>query len=109
MSPAESQTGLRTFGWLVLGLAAGAGIGFAIIDLRAGLAGWEWDNPPYADQALACTLIGSLVGIVIGAVVEASIRVNVRKEKLLAWAWSLLAVAGVIYGLLRPAFQLVRE
>jgi hypothetical protein len=106
-SPRQPLT--KVFGWLVYGLLLGAGLGFALLDLRAARAGYYWYSRYYVDDVVAYPLGGAFIGIVIGAVVDLMSRASTWGNAALRRVWCLLPFLLLWYELLRPAFQCARE
>jgi hypothetical protein len=100
----------RLLGWITYGLVCGAGIGFAMNDLRAAMRGSSWNGPYAPDDVLACMVVGLFVGTIGGVVLDVVSHEYKWSWRRLWWAWSGLPLLIVfVYPIVRGFFDHARE
>jgi hypothetical protein len=109
MSASAREAPTILFGWLVCGLLFGAGLGFALVDVRAARAGYDWSSGRFLDETLPCTIGGAYVGIAVGVVFDAAGRALEWTRAAIRWAWWFLLFSLFAYELIRPALECARE
>ena len=104
------QLAASFFGWVVYGLLVGAGLGFAMVDLRSAENGSSWNGVHAVGDPLASIVGGCVVGILAGIAVDVSSQGSTWRNTALRVAWLLVPLFVIAYyPMLRPFFEWARE
>ena len=99
----------HTMGFLVVGMLLGIAAGFAPLDVRAAVAGYNWASPDYVSQTIVAMIVGGAIGLTIGGIVDSLVTKSEARRNTLRILWLMFAVGVLAFPIIRGALERARE
>ena len=100
---------LKIVGWMTLTTLWGGAIGFALADIRSSQDAYRWRNIYHLAEAVTASSITVIVGAWLGFLFERRLAAAPNSRNRLLRCFALLALAVVLYWMVRPALQVAQR